>query len=585
MAVPAVRGATMGGMGASFPVPPLRWSVVPAADPAEARCLAESLNLPVPLAALLLQRGMDDEARARSFLRPELDQLADPHTLAGMAAAVETIVAVVQGGGRILVHGDYDVDGQCATALLTRVLRQAGADAMPFVPHRLRDGYDFSAAGVAYAKEIGAALVITCDCGITARESIEALQALKIRSVVTDHHLPPEVLPPADAVIDPQRPDDTSELKVLCGTGVAFKLAQALVTALGLPANLPFHFLDYVALATVADLVPLVGENRILVRHGLRLLGASRWCGLRALVEVSGVEPAKLKASHLGYVIGPRLNAIGRLGDAGDGIRLLLTDDPAEAMALARELDRVNEERQSLDQRTLDEALRQLDAECDPERDAALVLAAEGWHPGVVGIVASRVVERYGRPAFLLALDGELGKGSGRSIPGFDLHDALHDCADLLERWGGHKMAAGLTLKRANLPAFKERFAAVGRSRLAAADLGPRQRIDLELPLTEATIELEKLCRHLEPTGLGNAGPVFGARGVVWGNAKVVGSGHLKGTLTAPGARLDAIAFGWGDRAPNLAEPVDVAFRLEENSFNGRTTLQARVVAISPSRP
>ncbi|HVX87708.1 MAG TPA: DHH family phosphoesterase, partial [Gemmatimonadales bacterium] len=310
-------------MGATFPVPPLRWSVAPAADPAAARRLAESLKLPVPLAALLLQRGMGDEARARSFLRPELDQLADPYTLAGMADAVEVIVGVVKGGGRILVHGDYDVDGQCATALLTRVLRQAGADAVPFVPHRLRDGYDFSSAGVAYAKEIGAALVITCDCGITAKEALEALKALKIRSVVTDHHLPPEVLPPADAVIDPQRPDDTSDLKVLCGTGVAFKLAQALVPALGLSPNLPFHFLDYVALATVADLVPLVGENRILVRHGLRLLAQSRWCGLRALVEVSGVEPAKLKASHLGYVIGPRLNAIGRLGDAGDGIRLL----------------------------------------------------------------------------------------------------------------------------------------------------------------------------------------------------------------------------------------------------------------------
>lgn len=566
-----------------FPIPPLRWSVAHTADPAQARALAAALNVPLPLADLLVQRGAGDEALARTFLRPDLEQLSDPMTLAGMAEAVETIVGVVKGGGKILVHGDYDVDGQCATALLTRVLRQAGADAHPFVPHRLKDGYDFSDAGVAYARELGAALVITCDCGITAVSAVSAVKAAGIKCVVTDHHLPPDVLPPADAVVDPQLPNDTSDLKILCGTGVAFKLAQALVTALGLPANLPLHFLDYVALATVADLVPLVGENRILVRHGLRLLAQSRWCGLRALVEVSGVEPEKLKASHLGYVIGPRLNAIGRLGDAGDGIKLLLTDDPTTAMTLARELDRVNEQRQTLDQRTLDEALQQLDRECDPDRDAALVLAAEGWHPGVVGIVASRVVERYGRPTFLLALDGELGKGSGRSISGFDLHDALHDCADLLERWGGHKMAAGLTLKRSNLAAFRERFAEVGRTKLSPDDLGPRQRIDVELPLHEATLELEKLCRHLEPTGLGNPGPVFGARGIQWGNAKVVGSGHLKGTLSSNGHKLDAIAFGWADRAPNLGAPVDVAFRLEENTFNGRTSLQARVVAISPS--
>ncbi len=580
----ATGGASVGGMSKTFPIPPLRWSLMPAADPAAARALADALKVPVPLAALLVQRGVGDAEVARRFLKPDLASLRDPLSLAGMDRAVETIVAVVRSGGTILVHGDYDVDGQCATALLTRVLRQAGADARPFVPHRLRDGYDFSAAGVAYAQEIGAALVITCDCGITAVAAVAAVKAAGIKCVVTDHHLPPEVLPPADAIVDPQLPDDTSTLKTLCGTGVAFKLAQALAAALGLPATLPLHFLDYVALATVADLVPLVDENRTLVRHGLRLLAQSRWCGLRALVEVSGVDPDKLKASHLGYVVGPRLNAIGRLGDAADGIELLLTDDPAEAMALARELDRINEQRQGLDQRTLEAAIEQLDRECDPERDAALVLAAEGWHPGVVGIVASRVVERYGRPAFLLALDGDLGKGSGRSITGFDLHEALHECADLLERWGGHKMAAGLTLKRANLPAFRERFASIGRERLAVADLGPRQRIDLELDLAAATMDLERMCRYLEPTGLGNPGPVFGARGIQWGAPRIVGSGHLKGTLTSHGTKLDAIAFGWAERAPDLAKPVDVAFRLEENSYNGRTSLQARVVAISPAK-
>ncbi len=570
-------------MTRTFPIPPLRWSVAEPADQGRVTSLAAALKIPAPLAALLIQRGAGEVEFARAFLKPAIESLADPLSLAGMAEAVEVVSEVVRAKGRILVHGDYDVDGQCATALLTRVLRAAGADVVPFVPHRLRDGYDFSMAGVAKAKEVGAALVITCDCGITAVESVAAAKALGMKVVVTDHHLPPAVLPAADAVVDPQRSDDTSDLKTLCGTGIAFKLAQALAPALGLPDTLPLHFLDHVALATVADLVPLVGENRILVRHGLKLLAKTRWPGLRALIEVSDLDPDKLKASHLGYMIGPRLNAIGRLGDAFDGVRLLLTDEPTEAATLARQLDEINDERQALDQRTLEEALAQLDAEGDPERDAALVLAAEGWHPGVVGIVASRVVERYGRPAFLLALDGGIGKGSGRSISGFDLHSALHECADLLERWGGHRMAAGLTLKRENLPAFKERFAAVGRERLAPSELGPRQRIDLELPLTDATIDLERLCRHLEPTGLGNPGPVFGARGISWGMPKVVGSGHLKGTLTSNGSKLDAIAFGWADRAPDLMRPVDVAFRLEENSFNRRTTLQARVVAISAS--
>jgi single-stranded-DNA-specific exonuclease len=568
-------------MARTFPVPPLRWSVADAADRGAVAALAATLKVPAPLAALLIQRGAGEESVARAFLRPELAMLQDPYSLAGMKEAVATIVEVVRAKGKILVHGDYDVDGQCATAMLTRVLRAAGAEAYGFVPHRIRDGYDFGPAGVAKARELGAALVITCDCGITAIEAHKALKALGIRCVITDHHIPPESLPDVDAIVDPQRPDDTASLKTLCGTGVAFKLAQALVEPLGLPANLPFHFLDHVALATVADLVPLVGENRILVRHGLKLLAQSRWPGLRALVEVSDIDPGSLRASHLGYLIGPRLNAVGRLGDAGDGVRLLLSDDPTEASALARELDRLNDERQTLDQRTLEEAIAQLDRDGDAERDAGLVLAGDGWHPGVVGIVASRVVERYGRPAFLIAFDGDIGKGSGRSISGYDLHSALAACSDLLEKWGGHKMAAGVTIKRDRLPEFKERFAAVARERLTTDQLGPRQRIDLELPLSDASLELEQLCRHLEPTGLGNPGPVFGARGVTWGSPKIVGSGHLKGSLTSNGAKLDAIAFGWGDRAPDLSKPVDVAFRLEENRFNGRTTLQARVVAIS----
>ncbi len=297
--------------------PIFRWVVSPRPDPTAVLELSERLHLPGALAALLVQRGQGDVEVARRYLRPSLDDLSDPHTLAGMAEAVDAIAAAVRAGGTIMVHGDYDVDGQCATAVLTRALRAAGADVVPFVPHRLRDGYDFGPAGLAAARAAGASLVITCDCGITAVDTVREARAAGIGVVVTDHHLPGDERPPAIAIVDPQRPDDTSGLNHLCGAGIAFKLVQALVPALGLPANLPYYLLDLVALATVADVVPLVGENRILVKHGLRLLGESNWPGVRALLEACGLAGKELRAGHCGFILGPRLNAAGRVGRRG----------------------------------------------------------------------------------------------------------------------------------------------------------------------------------------------------------------------------------------------------------------------------
>ncbi|MEO7985580.1 MAG: single-stranded-DNA-specific exonuclease RecJ [Gemmatimonadales bacterium] len=566
-----------------FPAPLLRWVVSPPPDPAAVDRLASALSLPHALAALLVQREHVDESAARAYLRPALDGLSDPSALAGLAEAVEAIAATVRAGGTILVHGDYDVDGQCATALLTRALRAAGADVHPFIPHRLRDGYDFGPAGLEAAQRVGASLIVTCDCGITAGDTVRAARAAGIGVIITDHHLPGAELPPALAVVDPQRTDDTSGAAGLCGTGVAFKLVQALVPVLKLPANLPYHLLDLVALATVADVVPLMGENRILVKHGLRLLAESRWPGVRALLHTGGLSDKEVRAGHLGFILGPRLNAAGRIGEAADGLRLLLTDDPAEAADLARHLEGLNVERQALDHRILDEVLSQLERESDLERDAGFILAGDGWHPGVVGIVASRVVERYGRPTFLIAFDGDIGKGSGRSISRFNLHSALLSCSDLLERFGGHHMAAGLTIRRGNLEEFRERFCALARESLGPDDLGPEQRVDLEIGLGEATSELERLCRHLEPCGAGNATPVFGVRGVRLAGRAKVGKGHLKGTLDDGSHRLPFIGFQWADRVSWLGDGlVDAAFRLEANEWNGQTTLQARLCALSP---
>jgi single-stranded-DNA-specific exonuclease len=567
--------------------PPLRWVVAPPPDEAAVARLVTDLQLPHALASLLVQRGHGTPEAARRFLRPALADLSDPYALLGMDRAVETIVRAVRRGDGILVHGDYDVDGQCASAVLTRALRTAGARVTPFVPHRLRDGYDFGPAGVRAARQAGASLVITCDCGITAVETVREAKSAGIEVVITDHHLPGAELPDAAAIVDAQQAGDASGLNALCGTGIAFKLVQALVPALGLPANLHLHLLDYVALATVADVVPLVGENRILVKHGLKVLSDSRWPGIRALVECCGLTGRDLRAGQLGFILGPRLNAAGRIGDAGDGVRLLLTDDPAEASALARRLDELNGQRQALDQRMLEEALAQVEQYGDPDRYPGLVLSGDGWHPGVVGIVASRIVERYGRPTFLIAFDGDIGKGSGRSISLFDLHEGLGECADLLERYGGHRMAAGVTIRRANLDAFRDRFASAARARLAPEDLGPEQRVDLVVGLEEVTPDFERLCRYLEPCGTGNPGPVFGVRGARLTGHGRVGANHLKGTLDDGRGRLGAIGFQWADRVPWLAGSsgrLDAAFRVEQNVFNGTTSLQARLVALSPCR-
>jgi single-stranded-DNA-specific exonuclease len=564
---------------------PPRWILTRPPDPGATAVLADAISVPRTLAALLAQRGFDDPDAARRFLRPALEGLADPYQLAGMDAAVDAVARAVRAGGPILIHGDYDVDGQCGSALLTRALRTTGARVEPFVPHRMRDGYDFGPAGLAVARELGARLIITCDCGITALEATQRACDVGIEVIVTDHHLPGPSLPAATAVVDPQRPDDRSGLTALCGAGIAFKLVQALVEPLGLPAHLPLHLLDYVALATVADVVPLVGENRILVRHGLKLLNRSRWPGLRALVAAAGLAGQEIRASHVGFILGPRLNAAGRIGDAGEGLRLLLEDDGAEAERQARQLEVLNTERQDLDQRTLTQALEQIEREVRLDRAPVLVLASDEWHPGVVGIVASRVVERFGRPTFLIGLDGEVGKGSGRSISGFDLNAALRDCADLLERFGGHRMAAGLTVRRDRLEAFRERFTAVAGRTLDPATLGPEQRVDLEITLDEATLDLERLCRHLEPCGMGNPAPVFLTRGAELLNWQFVGvtGGHLRGYLRDARGGLSAIGFQFADRVGWLGDQrVDAAFRLDRTDYNGQVQLQAKLLALAP---
>jgi len=550
--------------------------------------LASELRLPRPLCHLLAHRGYTSVVAAKEFLRPHRGQIHLPERLAGMAEAVDRLQRLLDGGETVLVHGDYDVDGVCSTALLVRAIRMMGGRAVPFVPHRQTHGYDLTEAGLRAARAAGASVIVTVDCGIVAHDAVDRARLGGIDVIVTDHHTPSTDLPRGLAVINPSRRDCDYPEKGLAGVGVAFKLACALAGAVGFPEERLYAFLDLVALATIADLAPLTGENRALVRWGLHILQASPNPGLRALIRAAGLADGReIQAGQVGYVLSPRLNAAGRMGDAMRAVRLLLTDDEREANGLARELEEENRRRREVDEETLSDALRMIERDFDADRDHGVVLAAEHWHPGVIGIVASRVVERLNRPTVMISVGADEGKGSGRSIPGFHLHDAFVHCRAHLLRFGGHRAAAGCSIRPDRIPAFREAFASHAHRSLTPEDLIPRLRIDGDLSLGEANGELIRALRHLGPFGVGNPTPIFAAYGVRLGGARIVGSHHLKLTLEAGADRLDGIGFGMAGRAGECGggdRLMDVAFKLEENTWTPsrggtpRTSIQARVV-------
>ena len=571
-----------------FSVPSRRWVIPAAPDPAVVERLSRELSLPANFSRLLARRGFADAEEAKRYLRPQLSHIHPPLLMAGMAEAVERVRLAISRGETILVHGDYDVDGICATALFVRALGLMGARAAAFVPNRLTDGYDLSEAGVRAAVEAGASLILTGDCGIVAHDAVARARSLGVDVIVTDHHTPGPTLPPAVAVVNPNRADCGYPDKGLAGVGVAYKLCCAVAEAVGFPAERLAGFLDLVAVATIADLAPLTRENRALVRWGLKILPRTRNPGLRALLRSSGLEgKGEVSAGQVGYVLAPRINAVGRMGVAQRGVELLLTEDEAVAGEIAAVLEEENRWRREVDARTLREAMRLLEESYDPDRDRGVVLAGEGWHPGVIGIVASRVVEQIYRPTVLVALGEGEGKGSARSIRGFHLHDALRDCSGHLLRYGGHEMAAGCSIAPDRVDAFREAFNARAHATLSEEQLVPELRVDLEITLDEATEEMCRLLKHAAPFGPSNPTPVFLARRVeVAGAPRVVGTDHLKLTLASGYARLEAIGFSMGDRlrdANPALGPLDVAFRLEENHYNGRATVQARLVDFRPS--
>ena len=564
--------------------PRARWLLPTEPDPALVERLQEELHLPRAICRLLALRGYSVPDDAKTYLRPRLDQLHEPNCLTDLDRAVERITRALRESETILVHGDYDVDGMCSTTLLVRAIRALGGNVIPFIPRRLEDGYDLTDAGVRAAKANGAKLVITCDCGTSAHGPISTLQASGIDVIVTDHHLPGGPLPPAYAVLNPNRPDCTSSDKGLAGVGVAFKLALSLTRSLGGNENIVYKMLDLVALATIADIAPLVGENRVFVRYGLRLLNEADRPGIRAMIRAAGLDRKNLTSGRVGFVLAPRLNAAGRLGSALRGVELLMAPNDQVANPIARELEELNARRQEIDRATLVEAREKVLA-MDLASTYGIVLAEQGWHPGVIGIVASRIVEEFGRPTVLIALDGAEGKGSGRSISAFDLHGGLSKCRHLLTRFGGHYMAAGVTIATERVAEFAERFNAVAAEQLTQDDLIPELRVDLEITLDQINDELETLLRHIEPCGIKNPSPVFVTRGVtVAAPPRVVGKDGLKLVLNDGQRELMALGWGMGPRAQELDAGViiDVAFRLERDEWNGRSTLQARLADFRP---
>jgi single-stranded-DNA-specific exonuclease len=545
--------------------------------------IIELTHLPEPLARILALRGLVEKEAIERFLKPRLSDLSDPFLLPDMQLAVDRIWKAITGNESITVFGDYDVDGVTSCALLTRVLTEFGANVNPFIPDRLDEGYGLSQEAMERCiEQQGCTLIITVDCGVNSVDSITYAQTRGVDVIVTDHHEPDQKTAPAFALINPKLGTDPA-LEILSGVGVAFKLAHALIktgreqeTAAAGKMDLR-NYLDIAALGTVTDMVPLIDENRIIVRHGLAILNTSKWAGMCALKSVAGMR-GEADTYHLGFQLGPRINAAGRIGQPMQALRLLTTDDPAEAREIADLLDITNVERRKLERDMADQAFAEIDSYFNPQKDFGLVVAHRDWHPGVVGIVASRISRHYNRPAIVLGIDEEgAARGSCRSIDAFDVLEGLRACDQHLNKYGGHKMAAGAEVAKNALEAFKIDFNAAAASVLESVDLAPVQYIDASIKLNELDWDFYKQLKSLHPFGQNNPEPVWILHRVgVLGRPRVVGKNHLKLMVGSRDQKFEAIAFNYSlKQLPDGF--IDIAFTLKENFWNGNTSLQLQI--------
>lgn len=552
----------------------LRW-ILPEIDPDRVRELSAALRIRALTARVLIHRGITDPDSALRFLRPSLDHLHDPFRMAGMQDAVARVKAAIANREKILIYGDYDVDGTISVVILKKAIELAGGQAEFHVPHRLKDGYGMRTEVIEEAGRRGVNLIISVDTGIRALEVVRAARELGIDVVVTDHHLPEAELPPALAVLNPNRPGCPYPEKNLCGAGVAFKLVQALLQTLDWPAEkrnrMLLSFLKLVAIATVADVVPLTGENRVIVKHGLDGLDRVSNPGLRALLDVAGLGPGKRpSAEEVAFRVAPRINAAGRMADAANVIHMFLTDSLDEARSFAKELHDLNQERQETEAELVRAVLEICVTAPVTPGDAALVFSGANWHRGVVGIVASRLVERFCRPVFVLGEEDGQAQGSGRSISAFHLLDALESMPELFTRFGGHRQAAGLSMSAVRVPEFRQRFNAYAAARLTPDDFVPQIAIDAVLALQELDETGIAELLSLAPFGFGNPSPLLAATGAESaGPPSLFKEKHLRVHLRQNGRNLMAKAWNFAERTAEVAagNKIDVAFSVEEDAF------------------
>jgi single-stranded-DNA-specific exonuclease len=545
--------------------------------------LAEQMHIDPLIAKLLVHRGVCTVKEAEAFLHPLKQPFHDPFLLDGMERAVARLERAIQQGEFILVYGDYDADGVCSTTVMVSALKEAGAVVDFYIPNRFTEGYGPNEAAFRRAKEQGVSLIVTVDNGIAAVKEVALANELGMDVIITDHHEPGPVLPEAYEIIHPKKPGSTYPFRELAGVGVAFKVAHALL------GEVPRHLLDVVAIGTIADLVPLTGENRLLAAQGLDELRRTKRIGLRALWQQCRIEAKEINEQTVGFVIAPRMNAVGRLGGAGPAVRLLMTEDEAEAKRLAKEMDDLNRERQQLVAEIAEEAAQIVREQFPPVRNKVLVVAKEGWNPGVIGIVASRLVEQFYRPTIVLSIDAEKGiaKGSARSIHGFDLFASLSTCRDILPHFGGHPMAAGMTLSIDHIDELRQRLNALADETLSDDDFTPITVVDAVCSVSDLTLSAAEQLEKFAPFGVGNAKPLFLIENVSVEMMRRIGAdqSHLKAVFAENGATVDGVGFGFGHLYDEIARDakVSVVGELAVNEWNGLRKPQLMIYDVAVS--
>ncbi|HAP36303.1 MAG TPA: single-stranded-DNA-specific exonuclease RecJ [Bacteroidetes bacterium] len=557
-----------------------RWTVapVPAAD--LVKQLSDELTISASLVSVLINRGIDTFDKAKKYFRPSLDQLHDPFLMDGMHIAVDRLLRARNDKEKILVYGDYDVDGTNGAGLLYLYFKEIGCDVTYYIPDRLTEGYGISQSGIEFAKKVGVTLLVSIDCGITALGQVEYANQLGINVLICDHHEPTEELPNAIAILDALKPNCRYPFKSLCGTGVGFKFIQAIARTLG-HEELIEKYIDFVALATTADIVPLVDENRIFVRLGLDRINSNTRPGIRALLESAGLKIGAIATGQIVFAMAPRINAVGRLGDAKRAVELLVSDSYNDSIAFAQVLEQENLKRRKIDEGVFIEAQALVEEYFKKNGDGAIVMHQEQWHPGVVGIVASRMVEKYYRPAVMLTTLEGVAKGSARSIAGVNIHQALKMVEDKLLQFGGHKYAAGLSVDLDRVDEFRKAFNAVIKSMLTEDLLTPVIHIDTEIDLAELTPKYLRILKQFAPFGPQNMRPTFLVKGVqVVGVSRIVGKDHLRFKIKKVGVTFDCIGFGLGHLQTKLKEKannLDVVFSIDENDFTGVNLTQLKI--------